>query len=86
MGPMDSAPQTSPLPEYQQAQQGMKQKSRTHRGRRSKGKGAKQHHTEAKAHAAKAQAAPTPAAALPHLFKAVRSMHAAKMASTDVQD
>lgn len=63
-----------------QAQQGHAAKARTHRGRRSKGKGPKQHHADAKAHAAKAQSASTPAVALPHLFAAVRSMHAAKEA------
>jgi hypothetical protein len=78
----DSAGQkTSPLPEYVQAQQGAKARGRTHRGRRSKGKGAKAHHAEGKQHIAAAAKAPTPTAALGHLFKAVRSMHAAKSAT-----
>lgn len=68
----------SPFPPEMQAQRG--HKAKTHRGRRSKGKGPRQLHTEAKAHAARAQSAPTPAAALPHLFAAVRSMHAAREA------
>jgi hypothetical protein len=71
---------TSPLPEYVQAQQGAKAK-KTHRGRRSKGKGAKALHQEGKQHMATALKASTPGAALPHLFAAVRAMHAAKQAS-----
>jgi hypothetical protein len=76
---------TSPLPEYVQAQQGAKKKSRTHRGRRGRGKGAKAHHADGKAHVQNAAKATTPAAALGHLFKAVRSMHAAKQASAPVE-
>lgn len=79
---------TSPLPEYMDAQRG--HKAKTHRGRRSKGKGPKPtapktpsaHQAEAQTHIANAAKAPTPAASLGHLFKAVRSMHAAKQAST----
>lgn len=75
--------QTSPLPEYVQAQQGMKRKSRTHRGRR--GKGAKAHHQEGKTHVQNAMKATTPAASLGHLFKAIRSMHAAKQATAPTE-
>ncbi len=83
----DSAGQkTSPLPEHVQAQEGMKAKARkTHRGRRSKGKGAKAHHADAKDHIENARKEPTPAAALGHLFKAVRSMHAAKQAADETE-
>lgn len=77
---------TSPLPEYVQAQQGFKARAKTHRGRRSKGKGAKAHHAEAKTHIANAAKEAKPAAALGHLFKAVRSMHAAKAASVPDTD
>lgn len=71
----------SSLPEHVQAQQGAKRKSRTHRGRRGRGKSATAHHTEAKTHIASAQQAQKPAQALSHLFKAVRSLHAAKQAT-----
>lgn len=73
------------LPEHVQAQLGRKAAIRkAHRGRRSRGKGPKQHHAEGKTHLAAAQAAPTPAAALGHLFKAVRSFHAAKQSAPPV--
>lgn len=71
----------SPLPEYVQAQQGAKRAAKTHRGRRSKGLGAKMHQAAGQTHIANAAKASTPAASLGHLFKAVRSMHAAKQAS-----
>lgn len=64
----------SPLPEYVQAAQGHARKSRTHRGRRSKGKGAKAHHEDAKTHMANAQAATEPKHAVGHLFKALSSL------------
>src|ERR1035437_1943664 len=76
----------SPLPEYDQAQQGAKAKSKTHRGKRSKGKGAKAHQADAKGFMADAQQEKKPAVALGHLFKAVRSMHAAKQASAPDTD
>lgn len=73
----------SALPEHVQAQMGRKAAIRkAHRGRRSRGKGPKQLHAEGKTHLAAAQAAPTPGAALGHLFKAVRSFHAANQATT----
>lgn len=68
-------PTDSPFPEYMQAQQGARKK--THRGRRSRGKGPKEHQADAKTHIENAQKEPTPKAALGHLFKAVRSLHAA---------
>jgi hypothetical protein len=76
----------SPLPEHVQAQQGFKAASKTHRGRRSKGLGAKTHQAQGQTHIANAAKAPTPAASLGHLFKAVRSMHAATQASVPDTD
>ncbi len=76
---------TSPLPEYVTARAGMKAKAKTHRGRRSKGKGPKALHQEGKTHLQNAVKATTPAAAMPHLFKAVRAMHAAKQAAEPAQ-
>jgi len=77
-----STPPASPLPDYVQAQMGHKAANRkAHRGRRGRGKGVKPAadlHAEAKTHMAAAQAAPTPQGAMNHLFKAVRSLHAAK--------
>lgn len=71
------------LPPEVQAQRGFK---KTHRGRRSKGKGAKAHQAQGQTHIANAAKAPTPAASLGHLFKAVRSMHAATQASAPPAD
>lgn len=65
----------SPFPAEEQAQRA--HKSKTWRGRRSKGKGAKppaEHHADAKTHLAKAQAASTPAASTQHLFRALSSL------------
>ena len=76
-------PTSNPFPPEQQAQMGAK---KTHRGRRSKGKGPKAHQAEAKAHIQNASKATTPGAALPHLFAAVRSMHAAKNAAATPSD
>lgn len=67
-------PMDSPLQEYEQARRGAR---KTHRGRRSRGKGPKEHHADAKGHIANAKKEPAPKAALGHLFKAVRSLHAA---------
>lgn len=74
----------SPFPPEMQAQLGHKKK--THRGRRSRGKGPKDHHADAKTHMANAQQAPTPGHAMGHLFKAVRSLHAAKQAADSDRD
>lgn len=59
------------------------------RGRRSKGKGAQAHQADAAHHVANATAAikqADHATGLSHLFKAVRSMHAAKAATVPDTD
>lgn len=71
----------SALPEYADAQNGHRAKGKTHRGRRAKAKSPTAHQADAQQHIAAAQKAPTPVASLSHLFKAVRSTHAAIQAA-----
>lgn len=78
-------PTSNPFPPEQQAAHGFRAKSRTHRGRRSKGKGPKptDHHAQAKEHMAAAQQAATPQAAHGHLFRAISALNKAKKVQPD---
>lgn len=72
---------TSPFSPEEQAQMGQRAKSRTHRGRRSKGKGPKPNHmADANAHIQKAHADPTPQGTTAHLFRALSSLKKAAKA------